>query len=547
MSDFNIIESVEKLQQVFTNILFLKPEERLCAPTTQHLTEIKNCLNEIFNSKLMCTDVLYSFNTDKEYFGIMVNPLLTSLDAMNILATEDQVFINKYQVEIDSKLFDLGLTSDELTASLLYEISSMLLNDGTIKEVRALIDLHILAEEDVIRLRDSANYSQLIIYGIKDTMYKVSSMMFKDEVDDLLANPFIMEADLDKSLLTAQDKIVNDVYGLSDSVRTPKTIILKWVFMIYKDMKHNSTIAKETLSEAKQFTASLLLKQEIDKTIIAIERIDAQTLIESVSITKFFESKCLYSLNEGSIFKSLKKTGLRSIEDEYYELAVRVKSMETEDDAIFILRAINTRLSILEDYLYSEELSEPERKRWTAVANNYRALREQITKSKIFKQKSYGLFFDYNQLDQLDESVDEVEVVREFAFSKNVKIPSELKIVVEDYNKPSQYKKKVQDIVKYLKENNASEKQLDKTIYMQYYGVLGNTFGNGIEGTYSGNLIQFLVPFFNKYCSDKSRSIIKNDIQKTITSLDNMKEKKGLTSKQSSWYNDIKNSLNKIN
>lgn len=545
MDNIELSTAIENLEQVFVNILYLKPEEMLCSPNTQHLSSIKKCLNEIFKSKLSCMDVLYSFNTDKPYFGITINPLLNAYDAIAILATDEPVVCNKYQIEFDSKLFDLGLNAEELTAMTLYEISSMLLNEGTLSEVRALIDLHVLAEDDVIRIRDSANYSQLILYALKDTFYKVSSMMFKEEAEDLLANSFIAEAELDTALLSAQEKLINDVYGASDSVRTPKTIILKWVFMIYKDMAHNSHIAKDTLLEAKQFTASLLLKQEIDKTIAAIDRIDAQTLIESCSIHRFFDSKSLYSLNEVSLFKSLKKTGLRSIEDEYYELAVRVKSMETEDDALFILRSINTRLSILEDYIYSEELSEPEKKKWTAVANNYRALRDQVVKSKIFKQKSYGLFFDYNQLDQIDESYSE-EVIVEFTLSKNVKLPAELRISDEDILNNSVYKKKFEAVVKYFKDNNAPEKQLSRNVYSQYYAILGTVFGTK-GARYNGKLITYLAPSFNEYCSDKQRSIIKKDIEKTLNGLDKLKEKQELSYNQSNWYADISTALNKIN
>jgi hypothetical protein len=65
---------------------------------------------------------------------------------------------------------------------------------------------------------------------------------------------------------------------------------------------------------------------------------------------------------------------------------------------MYVMRAINTRLNILDDYLYSgDEISEGERKHWQAVADRYRFLREELVKKKIWNRKNYGLFYDYNQ------------------------------------------------------------------------------------------------------------------------------------------------------
>ena len=39
-----------------------------------------------------------------------------------------------------------------------------------IEQVRVLIDLYVLSDDDVISIRDSVNYSQLIIYALKETL-----------------------------------------------------------------------------------------------------------------------------------------------------------------------------------------------------------------------------------------------------------------------------------------------------------------------------------------------------------------------------------------
>lgn len=408
MNEIAMKEIVEKIDSVFLNILYLKPEERLIAPTVSILSDLKELLNNLFPEN-PCKDIIYTENTDKLYFGIKVNPAMTAADAMTILATDENIRLLGYQLEFDSKIFDCGLSPEELTATLLFEISSMMDSYEAIDKVRALIDLNLLANDDVINLRNSANYSQLIIFALKDTLYKVSSITFKEDTDEIAANQLIQVLDLVDSAISAQQKIISSSYGIGDSVREPKTIILQWMFMIYKDVKHNAGIIHDTLNDAKQFTASKLLKLEIDKTLQAVSNIQAQTIFENASLIKEYDNKGLSKLLEISLFKSLKKNGLRSIEDAYYEFAVRIKNCSTEEDAMYILRGISTRLSIIEDYIYnSPELSEAERKHYEMVAQKYRELREQVVnKKKIWNKNSYGLFFDYNQLDYLDKNKEE--------------------------------------------------------------------------------------------------------------------------------------------
>jgi virulence-associated protein VapD len=73
-----------------------------------------------------------------------------------------------------------------------------------------------------------------------------------------------------------------------------------------------------------------------------------------------------------------------------------------------ILRGINSRLGILEDYLYNENLKDSERNHWERVAQAYRDLRTALSKKK-FKEKSWGVFIDYNALDELDKKKDDKE------------------------------------------------------------------------------------------------------------------------------------------
>ena len=397
-----LAEKVEKLESVFVNILYLKPEDRVVAPNMSNLADLRTIINSIFDEN-KCLDVLYTLNTDKQFFGIRINPAMSASDATVILSTDEKVRLVNYQIEFDSKLFDIGLSGDELVAITIYEIASMMDNTEIFDNLRALIDFNVVTNDDVISIRDSVNYAQLIIFAIKDTMYKLSSMIFKDEPEDLLANPATAATETGESLLSAREKIISSISGLGDTFRTPKPVILEWMFLMYRDMKINSGIISDTLNDAKAFTASRLEIAEIDKTLDAVNRID-NSIIESknIDLNHFFEKKHLSSLNEISLFRSLKKNGLRGIENELYEYTMRVKNCTDPDDAYLVMRGINNRLGVLEDYIYSEQLTDSDRRHWEEVAQAYRDLRVVLSKKKL-EGKQYGLFFDYNKLDELDK------------------------------------------------------------------------------------------------------------------------------------------------
>lgn len=397
-------ENVDKLKSVILNIIYMNPEEKVINPSMTILNDLRDALNNVFLEN-RCIEVLYTYNTDKLFFGMRVSPNISPTDAVILLSTEEKIKLEKYKVELDSKLFNIGLDSDEITAFILHEISAMMDNYAIFDDCRALIDFNLVSIDDVINIRDSVNYAQLIIFAIKDTLYKLSSIMFKDDTD-AIANPIIQACNLDNELINAEQKMSHALNGAGESMRNPKTIVLQWMFTMYKNMATNSMVIIDALKEAELYTASRLELEEIRKTIQAVDRIDMNILSENTTLDKFFEKKNISSLNEISLFRNLKKNGLRSIEDDLYEYGIRVRNCKDADEAYMILRAINSRLGILEDYLATENIKETERVHWERVCEAYRDLRIQLAKKK-FKEKSWGIFIDYDALDKLDKKEEE--------------------------------------------------------------------------------------------------------------------------------------------
>lgn len=399
---FSLDGWVEKLESVILNITYTETEDSMIAPTIQHLMEIRDVLNNIFTED-KCLEVKYTNNTDNLFFGIKVSPKIDTNAALKILVTDDKVTLDTYSIEIDSRLFGYSFTAEQIAAYIIYEVSAVMNSYELIDKVRDLIDIYMLSNDDIISIRDSTNYSQLVIFALKDTMDKLTSLIYA-EPEALINNTYIQNLGLNDAILDVHDKINDLLTGTGEDIGTPKVIILQWMLQMYKDMRLNSTVIVDALKDAKLATGSKLIKDEIDKTIAAIDRIDYtipmkdDSVFYEGSLDKFFEKKNLYSVNELSLFKSLKQNGLRSIEDSLYEFAMRMKNCDTEEDAMYILRGINTRLNVLEDYIYNTpDLSDREKKKWMAVAQQYRNLRIQLTKKKIWKQSQYGLYFDYNQ------------------------------------------------------------------------------------------------------------------------------------------------------
>lgn len=403
-------DRIEKIESAINNIMYLKPEERIIKPTNYNLEDLKILLNEVFDEN-KCTDILYTLNTDKQFFAVRVSPAMNGSDAMTILATDENVRLVNYQIEFDSKLFDIGLDSKEITAIILYEIGAVMDSSDIFDKLRVLVDTNLINNDDVINIRQSANYSQLMIFAVKDTLYKLSNILFKDSVEELLI-PIIQATDMSTDIVSAKEKILASISGVSDSMRTPVPIILDWVLFVYKDIKRNRSTVYDTLVDAKSFTASRLEIKDLQACINALDKLDTMAMLsegmnmEDKDLFHFFDTKNMSAVNELSIFKALKKNGLRSLENDLYEFSMRVKNCTDAQDAYLIMRGINSRIGILEDYLYNEYMNDGERRHWEGVADAYRDLRVVLSKKK-FEDKQYGLFFDYSALDKLDKRPEE--------------------------------------------------------------------------------------------------------------------------------------------
>jgi hypothetical protein len=355
------------------------------APFNSSQPMVADVLNEIFPEN-QCIDVILTKNTDNMFFGVIVNPTITNVDLMSILVDTDDVDLDRYVVEIDSKAVCL-LDPDDLAVYIVRDIDAMM-NKGAIADVRAYLDILLAKQDDSIDLKNSINYSNILIYGIKHTMRQLTALSYN-----------LNDKALSSSRLgTVVDTIKRAVPALSSVVQSPEMGILAWCLLIYRNLDTEYKEAIEVLTNAKSSTGSQVEKDEVDKVVKALRRASSESIAESVQYDMLHEKGF-------SLFKSLKKNGLRGIEDDLFEYKVRIKNCTEQEDAIYILRCINTRLGILEDYLDNNEVGDREREHWMSVMDQYRMLRYEVGKKKFQSaSKNFNAFLniDYDALDALD-------------------------------------------------------------------------------------------------------------------------------------------------
>ena len=363
------------------------------------LSSFVTIFNEIFDAQ--CVDFIYTYNTDNLFFGVRVSPTITNVDLMTILLQSDPMSITRYMVELDSRVFNV-MDAEEVAVYLINDISHML-SEKAITNLRTFLDVQFAICDDNIDLKNSINYSQILIYGVKDALKKMTSLIYQLDSDNIYfnenlysyVNEYISDINLVETLAIVGRKVRNCIFDMDRDVIDSKLTTLQWVLLLYKNLSTEYKDAINTLTDARSLTGSRLDKDEIDRTIKSLNRAASELITESTIV---YETV----LKEFGLFKAMKQHGLKGIEDDLYEFKIRLKACTEEDDAIYILRQINSRLALLEDYVYRNQLPEHEKKHWESVIQDYRDLRVELGKKKLGK-KNYGIFVDYNALDQLDK------------------------------------------------------------------------------------------------------------------------------------------------
>ena len=361
----------------------------------QDLIDIRNILNRFFKPDAECGNFYYTINTDKLPFGCVVMPSFNGMEIQNfIIAGENPSSINKYDVEIDSKMFDYGLTDEEVAAIMLYNIYHMVKDLNPLNRVRAAIDLYLANYEKSIVVKSSVQYQAILALGLCDALVQFTSCL--NLPAEIESDPFLDDIELN-CFKEAIDKLYRQIPGCeNEASRRPNLSMLHWALRLYDDVEKERIPAIHVMNRAKELTASQLYISKMNSVITAMNRIDTDLALTEAVTMIFTESK-----KRGGFLANLKYSGLRDIENDLYEFQIRAKNAETEQEVMYALKQINARLAILEDYI-RENQDDPDLDRWINVKMEYMEIRDQLAKKKLNKRQ-YGIFVDYNAIDALDE------------------------------------------------------------------------------------------------------------------------------------------------
>jgi hypothetical protein len=349
--------------------------------------DLRKELNKFFKDG-NCKNVYYTENTDKMFFGMKV---IANIDANKIydyLTANDRVRITEYMIELDSKLLNplMNLNSKELTAITLHEVGHLVNDSQPMEDARNYLATYLADNKETLSMSDSIHYKEILAYGLKDFLSKDRSMFYTVDEDEVLADEFVRGCGYDQYLDSAMKKIIQNNSKLYADSDISKFTTFAWTLRLYRGLRLRRVGALKTLAKAKHLTASKIEKMEMDNVARRINKIDDSMLLEDV------RDKVKAKM------RKMRYDSIRSLEDDYYEINMRIRNVEDEDDALYLMRQINTRLGIIEDFCNDPDVEEREKKQWFATIEKYKSLREKLSKTIVYKSKTYGIYVNYPEI-----------------------------------------------------------------------------------------------------------------------------------------------------
>lgn len=377
----NLISDIEKLRDL--------------SISKAAVENIRKDLNLIITTG-KCREFIYTNNTDKLPFGCIVHPTFSDFDINAFFIAGEPCKVGEYKCEIDSKMFDYGLTNEEVAQIILFNAYHMTADSRHSEVVREHIDIFFAKENTQLIIRDSVQYKAILSFGLADALSKVTSCFSLP--DDVETDAYLSSLGFaEGSFKTGVDKLYQEMSGCENEVKRQVNLsMLDWSLRLYCNVDSERPAAIHLLSKCKDITASILYIKKIESVISSLNRIDNDAYITETVNQIFTEAK-----RNGGFLGYLKYSGLRDVENDLYEFQVRAKNAESEQDVLYALKQINARLTILSDYI-RENRNDPDIDHWIAVKEEYEDLRMILAKKNLHK-RAYGIFVDYDALDNYEE------------------------------------------------------------------------------------------------------------------------------------------------
>lgn len=348
---------------------------------SKDLYDLRKELCKFFDES-KCTNVIFTRNTDKIFFGMNVVALIEPNNINAIYHSDDEFIINEYIVEIDSKLLseELNLNTSEILAILLHEVGHLVNNNTPIDKVRSTMDVYLTNTDDILPIKKTAQYNEILVFATLDLLHKYTSLFEKDLHKEIIADEFVIKCGYGDELQSALNKIVKNKYSLVNNV-DDKLSVFKWTMRLYKDIKHRRIPAIMALKRASKLTGSELQKRQYATLLDAVNRVETETPLLEFSFDNM-KRKYLDKINK------IKIKGIRGLKDDLYEIRVMAKNVDLYDDALIIIRRINTNMSIIEDFLSeNQDLDDATKQEMLDILSDYSDIRSKLVTKDLVKEK----------------------------------------------------------------------------------------------------------------------------------------------------------------
>lgn len=423
IAEYNFNTIIKAIEYIKNN------EDGIIGGEKAQIDIIKHELDTFFKGP-KCVELLITNNTDKPMFGVYVKPMWNSEDILLNSCLRDpqdiitytgntdalhQVAFDKYQLEIDRKMIDM-LYPAEICAIIINDINEIF-NSKVTDDIRDIINAIAAYRGECICEQTVIDTISLFTLCVELTMHNITSatvfgpLVTQEGIDTMKVvcpepTEFIIQLGLHEHFKSGVRALQLNENSMRALYTYNKAMILNWYFMNYTKT-HTDLAPAMVIRRCIELEGSNLVKKSLVR------------VLDTISVTSPAEKAYLMSLTEAvakrkkGLISQMKRNGLKSLEEDLYEYTMRLRNVETQDDAILLMRQLNSRMSILEDYLNYEDIDEMDRKRWEAVYRQYMEIRTELSKKTVYNRKMYGLFVDYNQLADMSQK-DQHQVLQSY-------------------------------------------------------------------------------------------------------------------------------------
>lgn len=346
------------------------------------LSDLQAELNKFFSDS-KCMEIIYTENTDKMFFGMTIMPYIEGKKVYEYVDGSSPLRIDKYYIELDSKLFGtwLNMTPREILACLLHEVGHMVNDSSNIHKLRMNI-MNYSCKHGPLRTTENTNYKEILTFGIKDSLRKMDSI-FDKKNDEILADEFVVSYGYGSELESALDKIVRATGYSNKDLMTDKFMVMSWTLNLYNDIKTKRIPALYLIRKMIEIVPSYYEKKELQNLEVRLRRIDDDDMIGNY-------------IQEAGVVRKLGRSSVQQYEAELYEMTMQVRNIQREDEALIIMRRINSHIAVLEEIVQDEhQQGQNANTQYIKTCNNlitkYIKLREMLASKTVYKD-------DYNRI-----------------------------------------------------------------------------------------------------------------------------------------------------